>query len=132
MIIRSVESTRGTAFEVHAPTWSSLRLLVKKDGMGFSLHVTTIVGGTETRMWYRNHLEAVYCLAGTGEIDDLGTGATHRIVPGTLYALNQHDKHVLRAHTDLRLLCVFNPPCVGNETHDEHGGYRLAGIAGEE
>ncbi|MCC6696763.1 MAG: ectoine synthase [Candidatus Hydrogenedentes bacterium] len=132
MIIRSVESTRGTPHEVHAPTWSSLRLLVQKDGMGFSLHVTTMLAGTETKMWYRHHLEAVYCLEGTGEIEDLRRRETHVIVPGTLYALDCHDKHILKAHTELRLLCVFNPPCVGNETHDEHGGYRLAGVAGEE
>jgi L-ectoine synthase len=33
-----------------------------------------IFAGTETYLWYKNHLEAVYCVGGKGEIEDLGTG----------------------------------------------------------
>ena len=48
------------------------------------------------------------------------------IKDGTMYALNQHDEHYLRGGTeDMRLICVFNPPLTGNETHDEHGVYPL-------
>jgi hypothetical protein len=32
------------------------------------------------------------------------------IRPGTVYALDQHNKHVLRATTRLRMVCVFNRP----------------------
>jgi L-ectoine synthase len=76
-------------------------------------------------MWYKNHLEAVLCVGGTGELEDLGTGLKHTIESGVMYALNQHDRHVLRAHTDLKMICVFNPPCTGQETHDEEGAYPL-------
>ncbi len=123
MIVRSLDDVRGTEREVHAPTWSSVRLLVADDGMGFSLHETIIEAGTETRMWYRNHLEAVYCTEGEGTLEDLGTGEVHEIGPGTVYALNHNDRHVLRSRTRMRMVCVFNPACVGTEVHDEHGGY---------
>jgi len=31
----------------------------------------------------------------------------------------------VRAKTDLRMACVFNPPVTGREVHDEHGVYPL-------
>jgi L-ectoine synthase len=125
MIVRTLKETEGSDVHVFAPTWNSRRLLLARDGMGFSLHDTIIDAGTETRMWYRNHLEAVYCIEGNGTLEDVATGEVHEIGPGTLYALDQHDRHVLRATTQMRMVCVFNPPCTGKEEHDEEGGYPL-------
>lgn len=125
MIVRTLDSLQGTEREVQAPTWVSRRLLLREDGMGFSLHETVLYAGTETRMWYKNHLEAVLCIEGTGELEDLASGEKHEVRPGMMYALNAHDKHVLRAITDLRMFCVFNPPCTGREVHDEDGSYPL-------
>jgi L-ectoine synthase len=125
MIIRSLDSVVGTERDVEAPTWRSRRLLLASDGMGFSLHETLIAAGTETRMWYRNHLEAVYCIGGEGTLEDLETGEVHPIVEGTMYALDRHDRHVLRAATEMRMVCVFNPPCTGREVHDGDGAYPL-------
>ncbi|MFQ5545967.1 MAG: ectoine synthase, partial [Acidiferrobacterales bacterium] len=62
---------------------------------------------------------------GTGSISDAANRATHPIVPGTLYALDRHDQHVLRATTDIRMICVFSPPLTGQETHDADGSYNL-------
>jgi L-ectoine synthase len=129
MIVRSLAALHDTEREVHAKTWVSRRLLLAEDGMGFSLHETVLYAGTETRMWYKNHLEAVLCVAGEGEIEDLATGEIHAIAPGTMYALNQHDRHILRARADLRMVCVFNPPCTGRETHDPDGSYPAAPAA---
>lgn len=125
MIVRRLDELNGTEREVHAPTWVSRRFLLTGDGMGFSFHETTLFAGTETRMWYKNHLEAVYCIGGEGEIEDLATGERHAIAAGTMYALNEHDRHVLTAKTDLRMVCVFNPPCSGQEVHDADGSYPL-------
>lgn len=125
MIVRSIDDVKGTEREVIAPTFVSRRLLLRRDGMGFSFHETTLYAGTETYIWYKNHLEAVFCLEGEAEIETLADGKVHRIVPGTMYALDQHDKHKLRALTDFRVLCVFNPPCTGNEVHDAEGTYPL-------
>lgn len=44
---------------------------------------------------------------------------------GTIYAPDDHDAHILRAHTQMRMVCVFNPPVTGAEVHDETGAYPL-------
>jgi L-ectoine synthase len=93
--------------------------------MGFSMHETILRAGTETYMWYKHHLEAVYCIEGEGEIEDLASGTLHRLEPGTLYALNENDKHIVRAKTDIRTVCVFYPPVTGQEVHDAEGVYPL-------
>lgn len=125
MIVKHLEDIVGTDADIRADTWNSRRFLLKKDGMGFAMNDTIIKAGTESYFWYANHVEAVYCVEGTGEIEDIGSGQVHEIRPGTMYALNDHDKHYLRAKTQLRLICVFNPPLTGHETHDENGVYPL-------
>ncbi|GGE13615.1 L-ectoine synthase [Marinithermofilum abyssi] len=125
MIVKQLEDLIGTDGEVKGETWTSRRLLLKKDNVGFSMHDTIIKAGTTTTMWYKNHIEAVYCVEGEGEVEELETGKVHPIKDGTLYCLNNHDRHQLRAKTDMRMICVFNPPCTGRETHDEDGAYPL-------
>lgn len=129
MIVRTLEEISGTDRDVVAENWISRRIVLAQDGMGFSLHDTIIRAGTETLIWYRHHLEAVYCIEGEGEVEVLATGEVHRIVAGTTYALNGNEKHLLRATTQMRMVCVFNPPLTGREVHDEEGVYPLA--AGE-
>ena len=123
MIVRNTNDIKGTDAEVSAPNWVSRRLLLKKDGMGFSFHETTIHAGTETRMQYLNHLEAVFCFSGEGEVETVEDGKVYPIQPGTVYALDKNDKHILRAKTEMKMACVFNPPCTGKEIHDENGAY---------
>lgn len=125
MKIRRLEDVENTDADVRAETWKSRRLLLAGDGMGFSVHDTVLYAGTETHMHYQNHLEAVYCIEGEAEIEDLATGERHRIVPGTIYALDDHDRHVLRVVEEFRAVCVFNPPITGREVHDENGAYPL-------
>ena len=93
--------------------------------MGFSFHITTIFAGTETPIHYQNHLESVYCMQGEGEIETVEDGKIYQIRPGTLYILDKHDKHLLRATKDMHMACVFNPPLNGKEVHDENGVYAL-------
>jgi L-ectoine synthase len=94
--------------------------------MGFSFHETIIPAGATLQLWYKKHLEAVYCVAGNGSIEDLATGQIHQIHDGILYALNDHDQHILRGGSeDMRLICAFNPPVTGRETHDSDGSYEL-------
>lgn len=123
MIVRNLNTLIATDREVKAENWTSRRLLLRDDGMGFSLHDTIIHAGTTTEMHYQNHLEAVYCVEGEGELTDLETGEVYPIRNGMMYALSEHERHLLRAHTSLRMVCVFNPPVVGPEVHDEHGVY---------
>lgn len=123
MIVRELESARGSERRIVTPNWESVRLLLRNDGMGFSFHITTIYAGTETFIWYRNHLESVYCIEGEGEVEALDEGRVHAIRPGTIYILDRHDRHKLRAKTQLVLACVFNPPLHGKEVHDADGVY---------
>lgn len=126
MIVRNIEDIIGTENETKAKTWASRRMLLRKDNMGFSFHETIIYAGTETHIHYQNHLEAVYCVAGDGEIETVKDGKVYPIKDGTMYALNENDEHYLRGgKEDMRLICVFNPAVVGQETHDKNGVYPL-------
>src|SRR5699024_5456397 len=95
----------------------------KKDNMGFSVTETLIRKNTETHIHYKNHLEAVYCIEGHAEVETLADNKVYTIKPGTLYALDEHDEHLLRGIEDTRMVCVFNPPLSGKEVHDENGVY---------
>lgn len=133
MKIVKIEDLKSTEREVQSPAgWTSFRFLLKSDNMGFSMHETVFPPDLEVKMWYKHHLEAVYCYQGTGVITDLETDQQHEIKPGTLYALDKHDRHILKAHTELRLVCVFNPPVTGREIHDKDGAYALPEQTDEE
>lgn len=128
MIVRTLNEIIGSQNDVTAPEkqWQSRRLLLKKDQLGFSFHDTIIYPNTETPIWYKNHLEVVYCIEGEGEVEVLSPSKkTYQISPGTVYVLNQHEKHILRARTQMRIICVFDPACTGDEVHGEDGEYPL-------
>ncbi|WP_049631019.1 ectoine synthase [Cellvibrio sp. pealriver] len=125
MIVRKLADAAMQGRCVSAPGWESNRLLLKSDKAGFSFHITRIVKGAELEMHYQNHIEAVYCVRGQGEVVDIAGRETHSISPGTLYVLDQHDKHILRAFEELELVCVFNPPLMGREVHNAEGAYAL-------
>ncbi|AJP71252.1 ectoine synthase [Sphingomonas hengshuiensis] len=126
MIIRNLKDIRASDRNVKSDGWASARLLLDDDKMGFSFHLTTMFAGSELKMHYQNHLEAVLVLKGTGTIEDLDSGQTHELKAGVLYALNENDRHIVRPETDLLTACVFNPPVTGGEVHDENGAYPAA------
>ena len=123
MIVKTTEDLRGTKGEMRTAFWSSYRLLHEEDGMGVTLTDAVLETGLDTVFWYKNHLEAVYCLEGEATLEDLVTGEVHVIRPGTLYALDKHDRHRLRVQSRMRVICTFVPPLVGREIHDESGSY---------
>lgn len=129
MIVRRLEDLIGTDREVDGGNWISRRLILAADGMGYSVHDTVIRAGTETHIHYKHHLETVYCISGSGEVETVADGRIWRIEPDTLYALNDHDEHLLRADAggDWRLVCVFRPALTGREVHDESGVYPAPG-----
>jgi L-ectoine synthase len=124
MIIRHLDRVRT----VEWGNGLSRRFLLEADGMGYSVTDTIVRAGTTSRLEYRNHLEACYCIAGKGEVID-ADGVAHPIEPHTLYALDEHDPHhlVASADQDLRLVCVFSPALRGDERHrldaSEHSHY---------
>ncbi|WP_238364206.1 ectoine synthase [Mesobacterium pallidum] len=128
MIVRDFdEITRNDRDRVVSDAnWTSVRMLLADDNMGFSFHITFLEAGSEHTFEYKNHFESVYCMQGKGSITDLATGETHAIKPGTMYALDQHDRHVLRAEEELVMACCFNPPVTGTEVHQADGSYAPA------
>lgn len=115
MIIRHID-------EVKTVEWGnglSRRFLLEADGMGYSLTDTLVRAGTKSHLEYRNHLEACYCIEGSGEVIDTA-GNSFPITPGVMYALDEHDAHWLVAspHEDLRLVCMFTPALKGDEAHN--------------
>ncbi|QEY60162.1 ectoine synthase [Pseudomonas sp. C27(2019)] len=126
MIVRTLAEAENSDRRVVSENWESTRMLLKDDNMGFSFHITTIYANTETHIWYKNHLESVYCMSGNGEIETLADGKIYPITAGTLYILDKNDEHLLRGGSeDMKMACVFNPPLNGKEVHDENGVYPL-------
>ena len=127
MIVRDLEEAEKSNRRIVSPegNWESVRLLLKDDNMGFSFHITTIYEGADFQMHYQNHLESVYCMSGEGEVETLDDGKKYPIKPGTIYILDKHDKHILRAFKELKMACVFNPPLNGKEVHNAEGAYEL-------
>ena len=123
MIVKTRDDLVEGKGKIRSQHWSSQRFLHEEDGMGVTLTDAILEAGMDEVFWYKNHLEAVYCLEGEGILEDLTTGKLYNIKPGTLYALNQHDRHRLKVKTRMRVVCTFVPPLVGGETHDQHGSY---------
>jgi L-ectoine synthase len=126
MIIRTLPEAEKSQRRIVSPdgNWESTRLLLQSDNMGFSFHITTIYAGAEFRMHYQNHLESVFCMSGEGEVETLDDGVKHPIKAGTIYILDKHDRHILRAFKEM-----FNPALNGTEVHNSEGAYELAADA---
>lgn len=127
MIVRTLADIEGTARDVKGMGWQSRRLILKQDGMGCSLHDTLVREGAELHLHYKNHFETNYCIGGEGEVVEVATGKVFPVRPGTVYALDKNDAHILRAtRGDLHLVCAFFPPLTGTETHRADGSYAPA------
>lgn len=126
MIIRSLNDLKDQGRYQESPgAWTSSRYLLRDDDVGFTLTQTTVAAGTVQLMEYKNHIEANLIIDGTGTVLDVATGERFELAPGTMYTLDQHDRHELTATTDLRIVCVFSPALVGKEKHDQDGSYPI-------
>jgi len=121
MIIKTLAEVVGTKGEAHGEKWHSMRLLHAEDGMGVTLTDSILEAGFEMTLWQKNHMESCYCLEGSGSVEELETGVVHTIRPGTLYAMNAHDKHRITVTERMRLICTFVPALTGLEKHDADG-----------
>ncbi|MGX5873976.1 ectoine synthase, partial [Burkholderia gladioli] len=119
VFIRNLRDVENDGLLVEWGSGTSHRLLTERDGMGYGVCHTVVRAGTESLLQYRNHLEACYCIAGEGEVEDM-KGNVFPIRPGTIYVLDQHDRHYLRGgkDQDLVLVSIFNPPLQGHERHN--------------
>lgn len=127
MIVRTLDEITDTDRDVEAENkqWRSKRIVLAKDGVGFSVHETVLQPGTINDFWYANHIEAVFVTEGEGELYDKDNDVTYQLAPGSIYVLSGNEKHQLRPKTQMKTVCVFNPPVTGREVHDENGVYPL-------
>ena len=127
MIVTNRRDLLGTARDACGPGWESVRMLVKSDGMGFSMTDTTVLPGAVLTLQYKNHMEACFCVSGRGKVTVMETGESYEIRPGVLYAPNAHDRHevcVIGAEP-LKLVCTFSPALEGDEVHQADGSYAV-------
>lgn len=122
MFVRNLKEVEQTGYCVEWGAGTSHRMLRKEDNMGFTVCHTVVRAGQEARLQYRNHLEACYCINGSGQVEDM-QGNVFNIQVGDIYVLDKHDEHYLRAAAgeDLVLVSVFNPPLNGTEVHRLEG-----------
>ena len=125
MIVRTLEEITDTDRDVITPHWRSKRIVLANDRVGFSVHETVLEAGSVNDFWYANHIEAVFVTQGEGELYDKDNDVTYKLGPGSIYLLNGHERHQLRPTSEMRTVCVFNPPVTGREVHDENGVYPL-------
>jgi len=123
MFVKTLSEILNTADHTKGDAYESRRILLARDGLGYSFHDTIVKAGTVQHLHYKHHIEANYCIDGTGEVENAQTGEVWRLAPGTMYVLDRHDPHIIRAETDLRLICVFTPALTGQEKHDTDGSY---------
>src|SRR5438445_13767182 len=71
MFTRDLANVEKSDFFVDWGNGTSHRLLTQQDGMGFTVCHTVVRAGSESRLHYRRHFEACYCIAGAGEIEDM-------------------------------------------------------------
>lgn len=130
MIVRSTAEITGTERDIEAEdgNWRSKRIVLGGDKVGFSFHETTIKAGTVNNFHYANHIEAVWLIEGEGTLTDRETGETYELAAGSMYLLDGNERHTVEPRTQMRMMCVFNPPVVGTETHDENGVYPLVEV----
>lgn len=123
MFIKSLNDILDTPDHAKGDAYESRRILLAHDGLGYSFHDTIVKAGSVQHLHYKNHIEANYCIEGQGEVENAETGEVWPLEPGVMYVLDRHDPHIIRATTDMRLICIFTPALTGQERHDADGSY---------
>lgn len=124
-VIRTSELPETRKVKFHAGV--SNRILLKEDGAGYSVTKTVIrPEAGKVFQHYKNHHETCYCVSGRATLTNANTGEEFSITADTTYVLDDHDPHYFEAHEETVLICTFNPPLVGAETHLEDGSYPVS------
>ena len=126
MIVRTLDDIKQSGGYAEKPgTWTSTRYLLSDDNVGFTVTQTTFTAGQSLEMEYKNHIEANLIIEGQARVTDVASRKEYMIGPGDIYTLDKHDRHILEAISDLRIVCIFTPALTGKETHDADGSYPI-------
>ena len=132
MLIRSFQEAKenGQVVPISHGKSTAVRVLMKNDGLGFSLSEARCNPGNKSKLWYKHHWEANYIRKGKGELTNTISGETWPLYPGVLYCVGPTDQHTVSNSDDpLRIISIFNPPITGIESHDDDGAYPETGVA---
>ena len=123
MFVRRLDDLRAAGQEKTVANGGArtVRLLAKRDELGFSLSDVHVAAGQGNDLWYKHHWEANYVLAGSATVTDKNTGQAINVEPWTLYVVGPRDPHHFESLTDVHVLSIFNPPLTGEEVHDSDG-----------
>lgn len=122
-VIRTNELDDSRVVECPKGGFTSHRILLDSDGMGYTMTKTVIPVSGKQHWHYKHHLESCYCVSGKGILTNEETGDRFEVVPDTTYVLDNNEPHSLSATEEMVLVCVFNPPLTGSEVHQEDGSY---------
>ena len=56
MKVLNVNDLDGTEYDVTHGNWQSRRMVLARDKVGFSFHITILKEGTSSDFWYANHV----------------------------------------------------------------------------
>lgn len=118
MFVTQVEDVVGTERDASGEGWKSRRMILARDGLKYSVHETILEPGLTLTFNYKAHRETVYCVRGEGSIQNKTTGEMWELRPGSIYSVGIGDDHIVRTHTEMKLVCIFDPPLEGQEHAD--------------
>ena len=131
MLVRTMAQieAEGRVISIGYGKATAVRLLTKADGLNFSISEARGSKAGASTLWYKNHWEANYVRSGSAILEDCNSGQRWPLEPGMLYCVGPLDKHriIREVDTDMRMISVFNPPIIGQETHGEDGAYPPSG-----
>lgn len=131
MLVRTMAQieAEGRVISISHGKATAVRLLTKSDGLNFSISEARGSKAGVSTLWYKNHWEANYIRSGRATLEDCNSGQRWDLEPGVLYCVGPLDKHriIREVDSDMRIISVFSPPIVGEETHDADGAYAASG-----
>jgi L-ectoine synthase len=120
LLFGSAGDCDGTDRVARGPGWRSRRFFLAGDGLGYSMHETTVDAGTRLEICYTIHRESVYCVSGEGTVEDVLSQRVVQVRPGTVWSAGISDAHVITADSLMTFVCVFTPALASGEAaHDE-------------
>lgn len=122
-VIKTSELPESRKVRFHAGV--SNRILLQEDNVGYSL-TKTVIEPEAGRVFqhYKHHVESCYCVSGRALLVNDRTKEEWIIEPDTTYVLDENDPHWFEAYETTTLICTFNPPLNGDETHLDDGSYQ--------
>jgi len=122
-IIKLNELTKDRVVQCPNGGFTSNRILLQSDNMGYTMTKTVIEPNGKQFWHYKEHLESCYCVSGKGVLTNKLTGEEFTIEADVTYVLDKNDPHYFEALETVTLICVFNPPLQGAEVHRDDGSY---------